>query len=108
MNMWTRLGVEVALAEFDTDVAQQFGLDIVLDHLRHRLAFQLVAKILDRLHDGTIIGVLADLADIQPIDLDDVDIEVAQILQGCRAGAEIVDADTVPRGAEALDDLADL
>src|SRR5690606_27552012 len=82
---------------------EQASLGLGLDHLRHGADTEIVAEADHRLEHHPIPRTVQDLPDVFAVELDIVDMQRMQILEGGEAGAEIVEAHLVAEAAQLLD-----
>ena len=84
---------QIALARIAAELEQVLTYLLGLDSLCRGHETQSVAEAEHRFDDACLLGLVQDLADEGSVDLDDVELELAQMIETRIAGAEIVEGD---------------
>src|SRR5215831_2994382 len=93
----------VALGEGDADALEGARVLLVLDHLADRGDADLAAEARDRAEEKGVALVAHGRPPEAAVDLDEIDLEAAQVVERVGAGAEIVEADLEAATAQRLD-----
>jgi len=79
---WPRRGNTIALRVVDADTAQLPEDFLALDCLRDGCLAHGVTHVVDRLDQRAAHGIVADVLDEEPVDLDGVDGQILQVGEG--------------------------
>src|SRR5262249_52092841 len=93
----------VALGEGDADALEGARVVLILDHLADRGDADLAAEAGDRAQQEGVALVAQGRPPEAAVDLDEIDLEAAQVVERVGAGAEIVEADLEAAAAQRLD-----
>ena len=91
------------MAEVDAALAKEPDAVLLLHHLGDGGDPKIVAKARHRFQECPALTRRESVAYVNAVDLDDIHVQCPEVLEGRRAGAEVVETDLVAGLAQALD-----